>query len=80
MTGAPYSYCSYCGSGYPAAAGWPRLCEACGETVWRNPTPVAVAPLPVLTSAGTGLVVQRRDIEPPRQHHQLMGRSPCRLG
>lgn len=34
--------------------------------IWRNPTPVAVAVLPVLTDAGIGVVVQRRDIEPGR--------------
>jgi 8-oxo-dGTP diphosphatase len=66
MIGAAYSHCSYCGSAYPASAGWPRVCAACGQTIWRNPTPVAVALLPVLTTAGVGLVVQRRDIEPSR--------------
>ncbi|MEH0982570.1 NUDIX domain-containing protein [Micromonospora sp. CPCC 205556] len=66
MTGSPYSHCSFCGAAYPADAGWPRVCVACGETVWRNPLPVAVALLPVRTDAGVGLVVVRRDIEPAR--------------
>lgn len=66
VTGAPYSHCSYCGAGYPAAADWPRVCATCGQTVWRNPTPVAVAVLPVRTDAGLGVVVVRRDIEPAR--------------
>jgi ADP-ribose pyrophosphatase YjhB (NUDIX family) len=66
VTGESYSHCSYCGTTYPAPAGWPRLCSACGQTVWRNPLPVAVAVLPVLTAAGVGVVVQRRDIEPGR--------------
>ncbi|MGN9804779.1 NUDIX domain-containing protein [Micromonospora sp. L32] len=66
MTGSPYAHCSFCGAGYPADAGWPRVCAACGETVWRNPLPVAVALLPVRTDAGLGLVVVRRDIEPAR--------------
>ncbi|MEV4757099.1 NUDIX domain-containing protein [Micromonospora sp. NPDC049559] len=63
---AVHSHCSYCGTGYPASTGWPRLCTVCGQTTWRNPTPVAVAVLPVLTASGVGVVVQRRDIEPGR--------------
>ncbi|SCG43165.1 NUDIX domain-containing protein [Micromonospora coxensis] len=66
MTGVPYSHCSFCGVAYPADVAWPRVCAACGETVWRNPLPVAVALLPVRTDAGLGLVVVRRDIEPAR--------------
>ncbi|RQX11826.1 NUDIX hydrolase [Micromonospora ureilytica] len=66
MTGTPYSHCSYCGAAYPPAARWPRVCAACGETVWRNPLPVAVAVLPVRTADGLGVVVVRRDIEPAR--------------
>ncbi|PZG19120.1 NUDIX hydrolase [Micromonospora craterilacus] len=66
MTGVAYSHCSYCGTAYPAAAEWPRLCAACGQTVWRNPLPVAVAVLPVRTATGFGVVVVRRDIEPAR--------------
>ncbi|MDO3702860.1 NUDIX domain-containing protein [Micromonospora sp. C28SCA-DRY-2] len=66
MSGVPYSHCSYCGAAYPAEAGWPRVCAVCGQTVWRNPLPVAVAVLPVRTAAGLGVVVVRRDIEPAR--------------
>ncbi|SCE97787.1 ADP-ribose pyrophosphatase YjhB, NUDIX family [Micromonospora mirobrigensis] len=73
MTGAPYSHCSYCGSAYPAGAGWPRICAVCGQTVWRNPLPVAVALLPVRTDAGVGLVAVRRDIEPARGELALPG-------
>ncbi|MEV6694783.1 NUDIX domain-containing protein [Micromonospora sp. NPDC051196] len=66
MTGVSHSHCSYCGSAYPAPAGWPRLCTDCGQTVWRNPLPVAVALLPVRTASGLGVVVVRRAIEPAR--------------
>lgn len=66
MSGVPYSHCSYCGAAYPAGAEWPRSCAVCGQTVWRNPVPVAVAVLPVRTAAGLGVVVVRRDIEPAR--------------
>lgn len=42
------------------------MCATCEHTVWRNPIPVAVAILPVITTTGLGVVVQRRDIEPGR--------------
>jgi ADP-ribose pyrophosphatase YjhB (NUDIX family) len=66
VSGVPHSHCSGCGTAYPVDAAWPRICPACGHTVWRNPTPVAVALLPVITPGGLGVVVQRRDIEPAR--------------
>ncbi|GAA4575562.1 NUDIX domain-containing protein [Micromonospora coerulea] len=73
MTSAPYSHCSYCGAVYRAEAGWPRVCAVCGQTVWRNPLPVAVAILPVRTATGLGVVVVRRDIEPARGQLALPG-------
>ncbi|MEW2378791.1 NUDIX domain-containing protein [Micromonospora sp. NPDC047812] len=73
MTAVAYSHCSFCGAAYPAAAGWPRVCAACGGTVWRNPLPVAVAVLPVRTARGLGVVVVRRDIEPARGQLALPG-------
>ncbi|MFI7575509.1 NUDIX domain-containing protein [Micromonospora sp. NPDC049497] len=66
MTGSAYSHCSFCGAAYSGGAGWPRVCATCGQTVWRNPLPVAVAVLPVRTADGVGVVVVRRDIEPAR--------------
>ncbi|MBQ1074427.1 NUDIX domain-containing protein [Micromonospora sp. C31] len=73
MTAVAYSHCSFCGAGYPTATGWPRVCAVCGETVWRNPVPVAVAVLPVRTARGLGVVVVRRDIEPARGQLALPG-------
>lgn len=73
MTGVFHSHCSYCGTAYPAEAGWPRMCGACGETTWRNPLPVAVAVQPVLTATGVGVVAVRRDIEPARGQLALPG-------
>jgi ADP-ribose pyrophosphatase YjhB (NUDIX family) len=60
------SHCSFCGHVFPADAGWPRTCAACGRTAYRNPLPVAVALQPVRDASGTGLVVIRRTIEPSR--------------
>ncbi|MET9698720.1 NUDIX domain-containing protein [Streptomyces sp. NPDC006529] len=57
------SHCSACGSPF-ATTDWPRRCAACGSTAYRNPTPVAVALLPVEDDRGTGLVVITRTIEP----------------
>ncbi|OHV35988.1 MULTISPECIES: NUDIX domain-containing protein [Pseudofrankia] len=68
------SFCSYCGTRYGPDATWPRVCAACGETTYRNPTPVAVALLPVVMPAGErGLVVVRRDIDPGRGELGLPG-------
>ncbi|AVT37206.1 NUDIX domain-containing protein [Plantactinospora sp. BB1] len=72
MTGVPHSHCSYCGTAYSVLT-WPRVCAHCGQTTWRNPSPVALAILPVLTADGIGVVVQRRDIEPGRGRLALPG-------
>ncbi len=62
------AFCSYCGAKY-ASARWPRECAACGNTVWRNPTPVAVAVVP----CGGGLLGVRRGIMPKRGELALPG-------
>lgn len=60
-----HSHCSYCGTAFPAGAGWPRTCPGCGQLTWHNPLPVAVLLLPVVVEGGgRGLVVVRRGIEP----------------
>ncbi|MBE7157627.1 MAG: NUDIX domain-containing protein [Rhodospirillales bacterium] len=56
-----HTFCSFCGMRFPAEAGWPRRCPACGNTTYRNPLPVAVVLVPV--EAG-GLLLIRRAIEP----------------
>ncbi|MGK5497005.1 NUDIX domain-containing protein [Streptomyces sp. URMC 125] len=72
--GRRITHCPYCGTAYPAGAGWPRDCAGCGETLWANPLPVAVALQPVVTAGGgRGLVVVRRDIEPARGELALPG-------
>ncbi|MEU2158195.1 NUDIX domain-containing protein [Streptomyces sp. NPDC019396] len=59
------SHCSSCGARYPqGTTTWPRTCARCGDVVYRNPLPVAVALLPATTAHGTGLVVITRTIEP----------------
>lgn len=42
-----HAHCSSCGAAYPAGAGWPRTCAACGDVTYRNPLPVAVLVQPV---------------------------------
>ncbi|MEV6350298.1 NUDIX domain-containing protein [Actinoplanes sp. NPDC051851] len=54
------AHCTYCGARFTAGQEWPRRCGACGETTYRNPTPVAVALQPV----GDGLLAVRRAIPP----------------
>lgn len=61
------AHCSYCGQLFPADLPWPRGCDHCGETSYRNPLPVAVALLPVRNGDDPpGLAVIRRTIEPGR--------------
>jgi len=67
------SHCSSCGAPYRAADGWPRTCPACGDTVYRNPLPVAVALLPVRDAQGSALVVITRTIDPQRGGIALPG-------
>ena len=56
-----HTFCSFCGARFPAKAGWPRRCPACGNTTYRNPLPVAVVLVPV---EDHGLLLIRRTIEP----------------
>ncbi|HET9221798.1 MAG TPA: NUDIX domain-containing protein, partial [Roseiflexaceae bacterium] len=55
-----HSHCSYCGAAFAEGQPWPRLCAACGNTTYLNPTPVAVVLLPV----DDGLLLVRRAIPP----------------
>jgi ADP-ribose pyrophosphatase YjhB (NUDIX family) len=55
-----HSHCSYCGHAFAEEQPWPRACAACGNTTFRNPTPVAVVLLPV----DDGLLLVRRSIPP----------------
>lgn len=61
MSDARYcGYCHECGAAYPAHAGWPRTCAACGAVAFRNPIPVTIVLIPV----DAGVLVVRRAIEP----------------
>jgi 8-oxo-dGTP pyrophosphatase MutT (NUDIX family) len=64
-----FAHCTFCGARFTRGQAWPRRCAACGETSYRNPTPVAVAVQPV----GTGLLVVRRGIPPARDLLALPG-------
>jgi NADH pyrophosphatase NudC (nudix superfamily) len=55
-----HSHCSYCGHPFEAKQVWPRLCAACGHTLFVNPLPVSVVLLPV----DAGLLVVRHNIAP----------------
>ncbi|MFI1987866.1 NUDIX domain-containing protein [Actinoplanes sp. NPDC020271] len=60
MTADRHAHCTFCGARFVPDQPWPRRCAACGETMYRNPTPVAVALQPI----GSGLLVIRRGIPP----------------
>lgn len=64
-----FLHCTFCGARFTVGQPWPRRCAACGETSYRNPTPVAVAVQPV----GAGLLVVRRGIPPARDRLALPG-------
>ncbi len=70
-----YLHCTFCGARFTAGRPWPRRCAACGESSYRNPTPVAVAVQPV----GTGLLVVRRAI-PPAEHRLALPGGYVNLG
>lgn len=67
-----FAHCGYCGHKYDQAD-WPRVCQACRSTQWRNPTPVSVLMVPVWdaqysaqVTPGTrrGILVGKRGHEP----------------
>ena len=67
------SFCSFCGTAYPAPLKYPRTCPKCQTQVWSNPIPVSVVLLPVRHSSGEGLLVVRRSIEPKKGLLALTG-------
>jgi ADP-ribose pyrophosphatase YjhB (NUDIX family) len=67
------SFCSYCGTVYPAPLKYPRTCTKCQTQVWSNPVPVSVVLLPVRHASGEGLLVVRRSIEPKQGLLALTG-------
>jgi ADP-ribose pyrophosphatase YjhB (NUDIX family) len=64
-----FAHCTFCGARFTPGQPWPRRCAACGETSYRNPTPVAVAVQPVRS----GLLVVRRGIPPAADRLTLPG-------
>ena len=66
------AFCTHCGQAH-TDSGWPKRCAACARSTWKNPTPVAVALVPVLSAGSTGLLVIRRGIEPQRGALALPG-------
>ncbi|HET6480286.1 MAG TPA: NUDIX domain-containing protein [Actinoplanes sp.] len=64
-----FQHCTFCGARFVPNQPWPRRCTACGETSYRNPSPVAVAVQPV----GAGLLVVHRAIPPAIDRLALPG-------
>jgi ADP-ribose pyrophosphatase YjhB (NUDIX family) len=57
------AFCNFCGTKFPEPLAYPRTCTGCGQQIWANPIPVAVALVPV-GLAGDGLLAIRRGIPP----------------
>lgn len=66
-------HCQFCGVSFGAQTAWPRTCEACKQTTFRNPIPVGVLLQPVRSNHREGLLVIRRGIEPARGKLALPG-------
>lgn len=78
----PLLHCTFCGSPFPMAQGWPKTCSSCKRTSFRNPIPVAVLLLPLLVhptqpahteALPLGLLAIRRGIEPAKGKLALPG-------
>ncbi len=64
------TFCSSCALAFDLPLGvYPRACAGCGQVVYRNPIPVAVALVPV----PRGLLTVQRAIEPKRGQFALPG-------
>lgn len=64
-----HSHCSYCGALFTDHQSWPRTCQRCGSTTYRNPMPVVILLQPV----DDGLLVIRRAAAPRRGQIALPG-------
>lgn len=67
------AFCSSCGTPFPPPLTYPRTCTRCDLQIWANPIPVSVVLVPVVTTAGTGLLVVRRGIPPAIGRLALVG-------
>lgn len=73
MRAARDTFCSFCGTRYRSADGYPRTCAACNVQVWANPIPVSVVLVPVGHDGRLGLLVVRRGIEPGKHKLAIAG-------
>lgn len=69
-------HCSYCGSKFLEQEKWPRKCFVCYNESYKNPIPVVASLIPVVLNAVsevTGILIQRRNIEPKKGEWALPG-------
>lgn len=67
------SYCSHCGSQHTALI-YPKTCSKCQEVTYRNPLPVIVGVIPVLTNDNKiKILLGRRGISPGENLFALPG-------
>lgn len=54
------TFCSFCGTAH-SSDGWPKTCNNCHNTSYKNPTPVAIGVVPVtVPNEGLGVMLVRR--------------------
>jgi len=60
------SHCSYCGARFTEQEKWPRKCFICWNESYKNPIPIVVAIIPVLSDEGyeLGYLIEQRAIPP----------------
>jgi ADP-ribose pyrophosphatase YjhB (NUDIX family) len=67
------TFCSYCGTRFPAPLAYPRSCATCRTQIWSNPIPVCVVLVPIVDGDRGGLLVIRRAIQPGLGKLALVG-------
>lgn len=69
------TYCGYCGTKFAEQKLYPRICFRCNNNTYRNPVPVVVGIIPVvsLNLEVLGILKIRRGIEPGKGGWALPG-------
>lgn len=67
------TYCSWCGVQFTEQVIWPRKCFRCGNDSYKNPIPIIVSLIRVDVDGKSGVLIQKRNIEPKKGEWALPG-------